>query len=173
MVWPTSIIPFQNRVEASTSYKPLIAYARNLFYSIITFYKRLNKSFVLHLRTILIWDWKNTCHFYKILHPRRCAIMCQNGAWSGLQHWVDSGPIAAQCGLSTWIWSSQYQIFLNMLTHNSHTCNLFVTRNWSIVQSDWPSGMHCLSPELAYLKHGNTKEIHFQEIVVSDNVLQF
>ena len=30
--------------------------------------------------------------------------------------------------------------------------------------------MHCLSPELAYLKHGNTKEIPFQEIVVSTNV---
>ena len=33
--------------------------------------------------------------------------------------------------------------------------------------------MHCLSPELAYLKHGNTKEINFQEIDVSGNVLQF
>ena len=31
--------------------------------------------------------------------------------------------------------------------------------------------MHGLSSELAYLKHSNTKEIHFQEIVVSDNVL--
>ena len=26
--------------------------------------------------------------------------------------------------------------------------------------------MYCLSPELAYIKHGNAKEIHFQEIVV-------
>ena len=32
--------------------------------------------------------------------------------------------------------------------------------------------MHCLSAEPAYLKHGNTKEIHIQEIVVSGNVLQ-
>ena len=32
--------------------------------------------------------------------------------------------------------------------------------------------MHCLSPELACLKHGNTKEIHFQEIIVSADVLQ-
>ena len=32
--------------------------------------------------------------------------------------------------------------------------------------------MHCLSPELVCLKHGNKKEIHFQEIVVSANVLQ-
>ena len=31
---------------------------------------------------------------------------------------------------------------------------------------------YALSPELAYLKHANTKEIHFQEIVVSGNVLQ-
>ena len=29
-----------------------------------------------------------------------------------------------------------------------------------------------LSPELAYSKYGNMKEIHFQEIVVSGNVLQ-
>ena len=93
--------------------------------------------------------------------------MCQNGAGSGLQQWIDSGPIAAQYGLSTLSWLSQYQIFLNMLTHISHTCNLFVTRNWSIVQSGWLSVM--LSPELAYLKHGNTKEIRFQEIVVSGN----
>ena len=33
--------------------------------------------------------------------------------------------------------------------------------------------MHCLSPELAYLKHGNTKEKYFQEIVVSGNVAKF
>ena len=59
-----------------------------------------------------------------------------------------------------------------MLAHNSHTCDTFVTRNWPIVQSDSPSVMHCLSPELAYLKHGNTKEIHFQEVVVRGNVLQ-
>ena len=32
--------------------------------------------------------------------------------------------------------------------------------------------MHRLSPELAYLKHSNTKKIHFQEIAVSGNVLQ-
>ena len=32
--------------------------------------------------------------------------------------------------------------------------------------------MNCLSPELAYLKHGDTKDIHFQDIVVSGNVLQ-
>ena len=36
-----------------------------------------------------------------------------------------------------------------------------------------PSDVHCLSPELAYLKHVNTKEIYFQEIVVSGNVLQW
>ena len=115
---------------------------------------------------------KNTCHFYKILHPHRCAIMGQNGAGSGLQHWVDSGTIVAQCGLSTWIWLNQYHIFPNMLTHNSHTCDSFVTKNWFISQSDSPRVMDCLSPELAYLKHGNTKYIHFQEIVVSGNVLQ-
>ena len=32
--------------------------------------------------------------------------------------------------------------------------------------------MHCLQPEIAYLKHGDKKEIHFQEIMVSGNVLQ-
>ena len=52
-----------------------------------------------------------------------------------------------------------------MLTHNSHI-------NWFIVQSDTPNVMHSLLPELAYLKHGNTKEIQFQEIVLSGNVLQ-
>ena len=56
-------------------------------------------------------------------------------------------------------------LFLNMLTHNSHTCDSFVT-------SDWSSVMPCLSPEIAYLKHGDMKEIHFQEIVVTGNVLQ-
>ena len=67
----------------------------------------------------------------------------------------------------------QYHLFLNMLIHNSeHTCDSFVSRNWFIIQSDLPSVMHCLSPELAYLKHGYTKEIHFQEIVVSGNELQ-
>ena len=45
-------------------------------------------------------------------------------------------------------------------TH-SHTCASFVTRNWSIAQSDWPSVMHCLSPKLAYSKHSNTKEVLF------------
>ena len=63
-------------------------------------------------------------------------------------------------------------LFLNIITHNSHTCDSFVTRNVFIIQSDSPSVVHCLSPELACLKHGNTKEIHFQEIVVSANVLQ-
>ena len=38
--------------------------------------------------------------------------------------------------------------------------------------SKWLAECYALSPELAYLKHGNTKEIHFQEIVVSGNVLQ-
>ena len=33
--------------------------------------------------------------------------------------------------------------------------------------------VHCLSSELAYFKHGNSKEIHFQEIVVSGNILQW
>ena len=54
-----------------------------------------------------------------------------------------------------------------MLTHNSHTCDSYVTKNGFIVQSDSPSVMHYLSPELAYLKHGNTKEIHFQEMWVA------
>ena len=98
--------------------------------------------------------------------------MYQNEAASSLHHWIDSGSIAAQYDLSKWIWINQYHLFLNILTHNSHTCYLFVTRNWFIVQSDSPSVMHCLSPELVYLKHGNTKEIPFQEIVVSANVLQ-
>ena len=102
---------------------------------------------------------QNICHFCKILHPRRYAIMCQNGAASSLHHWIDSGSIATQYGLSKWIWINPYHLFLNMLTHNSHTCDSFVTRNWFIVQSDSPSVMHCLSPELAYIKHGNTKEI--------------
>ena len=93
--------------------------------------------------------------------------MCQNGAAFSLHHWVDSGSIAAQYGVFKRIWINQYHLFLNMLTHNSHTCYSFV-----IFQSDSPSVMHCLSPELAYSKHGNTKEIHIQEIVVSGNVLQ-
>ena len=62
------------------------------------------------------------------------------------------------------------RLFLNMLTHNSHTCDSFFSRNWFIVQ--WLAESYALSSELAYLKHGNTKEIHFQEIVVSGNVLQ-
>ena len=98
--------------------------------------------------------------------------MCQNGAASSLHHWVDFGSIAVQYVLSKWIWINLYHLFLVMLTHNSHPYDLFVTRNWFIVQSDSLSVMHGLSPELAYLKHGNTKEIHFQEIVVSGNVLQ-
>ena len=129
------------------------------------------KTFLANKHNFDMW-LKKYLSFLQILHPRRCAIMSQNGAGSGLQRWVDSGPIVAQCGLSTWICLNQYHIFLNTLTHNSHTCNLFVTRNWSIVQSDWPSVMHCLSPELAYIKHVNTKEIHFQEIVASSNVFQ-
>ena len=93
--------------------------------------------------------------------------MCQNGAASSLHNWVDSGSIAAQYGLSKRIWINQYHLFLKMLTHNSHTCYSFV-----IVYSDSQSVMHCLSPEIAYLKHGNKKSIHIQEIVVSGNVLQ-
>ena len=46
---------------------------------------------------------------------------------------------------------SVYHLFLNTLTHNSQTCDSFVTRNWFIVQSGSPSVMHCQSPELAYL----------------------
>ena len=80
----------------------------------------------------LICDWINICNFYKILHHRRCAMICQNGAGSGLQHWVDSGPIVAQCDLCTWIWLNQYHIFLTMPTHKSRTCDTFVTRNWPI-----------------------------------------
>ena len=38
--------------------------------------------------------------------------------------------------------------------------------------SKWLAECYALSPELAYLKYGNTKEIHFQEIVLSGNVLQ-
>ena len=62
--------------------------------------------------------------------------MCQNGPGSGLQHWVDFGPIAAQCGLCTWIWLTRIIYILNMLTDNSHSCDSFVTTNRSIVQSD-------------------------------------
>ena len=97
--------------------------------------------------------------------------MCQNGAAPSLHQWVDSSSIAAQYDLSKWILINQYHLFPNILTHNSPTCDLFVTRNWFIVQSDSPGVVHCLSPELVYLKHGNTKEIPFQEIVVSTNVL--
>ena len=110
---------------------------------------------------------------YKILHFRhRCAMMCQNGAKSGLQYWTDSGPIAVQCGLFTWIWLNQNNILI-MLTHNSHLWH--ICHKKLIHCSKWlASIMHCLSPELAYLKHGNTKKIHFQEtkkIVASGNVL--
>ena len=102
---------------------------------------------------------------YQILHPRhRCAIMCQNGAKFGMQYRVDSGPIAAQCGLFTWIWLNQNNISNHantQFTHLWHICHkkLIHCSKWlaSII-------MHCLSPELAYLKHGNTKKIHFQEI---------
>ena len=71
--------------------------------------------------------------------------MCQSGTGSGLEHWVDSGPIAAQCGLSTWLWLDQYHIFLTMLTHYSHTCDTFVTSNWSIFQSYWPPECYAMS----------------------------
>ena len=84
--------------------------------------------------------------------------MCQNGAASSLHYWVDSGSIAAQYGLSKWIWINQYHSFRNMLTYNSHKCDSIVTRNWFIVQNDSPSVMHCLSPELAYLKQCNTRD---------------
>ena len=168
-----------------------------------------------------MWLNKIFVIFYKISHPRKYAIMCQNGVASSLHNWVDSGSIAVHYGLpkwiwinqyhlflnslskwiwinqyhlflnslskwiwinqyhlflnslSKWIWINQYHLFLNRLTHISHTCDSFVTRNWFIVQSDSPSVMHCLWPELAYLKHGNTKEIHFQGIVVSDNVFVY
>ena len=35
----------------------------------------------------------------------------------------------------------------------------------------WLTECYALSAELAFLKHGDTKEIQFQEIVVSANVL--
>ena len=91
----------------------------------------------------------------------------------GPHHLIDSGSTVAQYVLSKWIWINQYNLFLNMLSHNSHSSDSFFTRNWIIVQNDPPSIMHCLSPELAYLKHGNTKENYFQEIVVSGNVAKF
>ena len=47
-----------------------------------------------------------------------------------------------------------------------------ICHNKFIHFSKWLAECYALSPELAYLKHGNMKEIHFQEIVVSDNVLQ-
>ena len=47
--------------------------------------------------------------------------MCRNGAASSLLHWVDSGSIAAQYGLSKWVWINQYHLFINILlvTHLS------------------------------------------------------
>ena len=92
------------------------------------------------------------------------SFLCSVWSWYDY-NLVDSDSIAAQYGLSKWIWINQYHLCLNILTHNSHTWDSFVTRNWFIVQSDSPSVMDCLSPELAYLKHGNTREIHFQEMV--------
>ena len=41
-------------------------------------------------------------------------------------------------------------------------------RNACVGFSDTMGFLPDMSPELAYLKHGNTKEIHFQEIVVSE-----
>ena len=79
----------------------------------------------------------NTFHFYKIIHPRRCAIKCRNRNGSGLQHCIDSGTIAVQCGLSKRIWFNQYQIFQTLLTHNTHKSQ----KNWSFVQSDWSNVM--------------------------------
>ena len=49
---------------------------------------------------------------------------------------------------------------------------LICHKNWFIIQGDLPSVMRYMSPELAYLKHCNAKEINFQEIVVSGNVLK-
>ena len=110
----------------------------------------------------------NTFHFYKIIHPRRCAIKCRNRNGSGLQHCIDSGTIAVQCGLSKRIWFNQYQIFQTLLTHNTHksqkTDPLFKVTGrmlWNLPVT-----------ELAYSKQVYTKDIHFQGIVASGNVLQ-
>ena len=52
-------------------------------------------------KTILMCDWIWYVWFLlNKLHPWRNAIMGQNGAGSDLQHWTDSSPIVAKCGLS-------------------------------------------------------------------------
>ena len=46
--------------------------------------------------------------------------MCQNGPGSGFRHWIDSGPIGAQCGLSAWIWLNHAN---TQFTHLGHICD--------------------------------------------------
>ena len=92
----------------------------------------------------------NTFNFYKIIHPRRCAIKCRNRNGSGLQHCIDSGTIAVQCGLSKRIWFNHYQIFQTLLTHNIHTSH----KNWSSVQSHWSNVMKFACHRTSVFKTG-------------------
>ena len=100
----------------------------------------------------------NTFNFYKIIHPRRCAIKCRNRNGSGLQHCIDSGTIAVQCGLSKRIWFNHYQIFQTLLTHNTHKSQKTDPLSKVTGRMLWNLPV----TELAYSKPVYTKDIHFQ-----------
>ena len=151
MVWPTSILPFQNGVEASTLYKPQNRACCTKWF-----------LFIYHILYTIEWKlcppplrpppknkkdrkiYDSIKYFFFFLQNTTSSQMCHNvPEWGRVRlttlGW--SGPIAAQCGLSTRSWLIKYHIFLNMLTHNSLTCDTFDTRSRSIVQSNWPSVM--------------------------------
>ena len=124
MVQPTLILPFQNRVEASNSYKPLISHAaRNDFYLITTFYTRLNKN-CLVTKNNFIWDWTK---YLSCLQNITSSQICHNVPEWDRNQLASLGWFRFDCGtiwwygLSKWIWINKCHLFLNMLTHNSHT----------------------------------------------------
>ena len=55
----------------------------------------------------------------------------------------------------------------SQFTHLWHIGHKKMTHCWK-----WLAERYALSPELAYLKRDNSKDIHFQEMVASGNVLQ-
>ena len=96
-----------------------------------------------------MWLNKIFVIFYKILHHRRCAMICQNGVGCDTMWLVYMGLI---------------QPVSYMLTHNPHTHLWHICHKKLTHCSKWLAECYALSVirTSGHLKHGNTKEIHFQ-----------
>ena len=109
--------------------------------------------------------WLNK--MFSFLQNITSSQICHNVAEWGRIQLASLGWFRINCS-TIWLVSMDLDrpisLFLNMLIHNSHTCNSFVTRNVFIVQSDSQFTIHnifIVSQHTSYMIHNVSTQLTF------------